>query len=367
MATLQYIGARYIPIVDGEWIATKDYEPLTIVTYNGTSYISKITVPRGTLPTDSTFWLNNGSRDAYIIALQNQTATLEQETNSLDERVTVLEQSGGGGEPTQGEKWLALIYHPTYTATGTFGNLKYKVASTFETWDKFSADSDWGGYSNIIVLGNYNDTNYTGLMPFLQSASSKNLFWGVSYMTDTDNWDNASTNIELQYRLTTGDLTAYRSTFLAESYTVFDAEPNWEKVGSYIIEWLQSFTVTKNVRTPLRMYTEFNIADTKSGVVDVSYLGLGVYAFHFDNLVFNSEVELSKGTSKVLNYGTKTPSFTPSQFYAYQDGTSSTTAGHALWVIPSKVGLSIMSRNYNCSVPYLSTAMGTGTKMCELF
>ena len=34
MAVRQYIGARYVPKLDGEWSSEKVYEPLTIVMYN---------------------------------------------------------------------------------------------------------------------------------------------------------------------------------------------------------------------------------------------------------------------------------------------------------------------------------------------
>lgn len=47
--TLMYIGARYVPIFADpvEWDDEREYEPLTIVTYNGNCYTSKCYVPKG--------------------------------------------------------------------------------------------------------------------------------------------------------------------------------------------------------------------------------------------------------------------------------------------------------------------------------
>ena len=38
----QYVGARYVPVFANplEWSDTREYEPLTIVTYQGNSYTS---------------------------------------------------------------------------------------------------------------------------------------------------------------------------------------------------------------------------------------------------------------------------------------------------------------------------------------
>lgn len=57
----RYIGARYVPVFDGDWDPSKNYENLTIVNYEGFTYTSKIPVPRGTLPTDTDYWVLTGS------------------------------------------------------------------------------------------------------------------------------------------------------------------------------------------------------------------------------------------------------------------------------------------------------------------
>lgn len=62
----QYIGMRYVPIIDGTWSETKNYEPLVVVLYNGNSYISKTYVPAGTLPTNETYWMLAANYNAQV-------------------------------------------------------------------------------------------------------------------------------------------------------------------------------------------------------------------------------------------------------------------------------------------------------------
>jgi hypothetical protein len=62
----QYIGARYVPVFDGEYNPEKAYEPLTIVTYLNNSYTSKKTVPAGTLPSNTEYWALTGNYNAQI-------------------------------------------------------------------------------------------------------------------------------------------------------------------------------------------------------------------------------------------------------------------------------------------------------------
>lgn len=52
----QYIGARYVPLIDGEWSDQKVYEPMTQVTYYRSAYISKQSVPAGITPANDEYW-----------------------------------------------------------------------------------------------------------------------------------------------------------------------------------------------------------------------------------------------------------------------------------------------------------------------
>lgn len=62
----QYIGARYVPLFDGEYNSEKAYEPLTVVTYLNNTYTSKKTVPAGVLPSNTEYWALTGNYNAQI-------------------------------------------------------------------------------------------------------------------------------------------------------------------------------------------------------------------------------------------------------------------------------------------------------------
>ena len=73
MATRQYIGARYVPKIMGDWTANTLYEPLSIVTYNLASYTSKKIVPSniGSPDQNPEYWACTGAYNAQITNLQN--------------------------------------------------------------------------------------------------------------------------------------------------------------------------------------------------------------------------------------------------------------------------------------------------------
>jgi len=83
MSTTQYIGARYVPLFSNpiEWDNTREYEPLTIVTKNGSSYTSKQYVPKGIELTNESFWAVTGNYNAQI-------EQYRKEVTAYDTRIT---------------------------------------------------------------------------------------------------------------------------------------------------------------------------------------------------------------------------------------------------------------------------------------
>ena len=72
MATTQYIGARYVPIIVGEWDKTRTYEPLMVVTYQGASYTSRQYVPAGIEITNESYWVLSANYNAQIEAYRKE-------------------------------------------------------------------------------------------------------------------------------------------------------------------------------------------------------------------------------------------------------------------------------------------------------
>lgn len=78
----QYVGARYVPKVMGEWNKALQYEALSIVTYAGNSFTSKIPVPANIDISNKTYWVNTGNYNAQVEAYRQQTSQLENHLNS---------------------------------------------------------------------------------------------------------------------------------------------------------------------------------------------------------------------------------------------------------------------------------------------
>lgn len=86
MAVRQYIGARYVTKIyensldpsSAEWEASVNYEPLTLVTYNNGSYLSKKTVPAsvGDPASNPSYWVQTGFYNGQIASLQSQIDTI---------------------------------------------------------------------------------------------------------------------------------------------------------------------------------------------------------------------------------------------------------------------------------------------------
>lgn len=98
MATTQYIGARYVPLFADplEWDKTMEYEPLTIVSYQGNSYTSRQAVPSNIEITDEKFWALTGNYNAQVEAYRKEVAQYGEAVtqNSKDIAAEILRATG---------------------------------------------------------------------------------------------------------------------------------------------------------------------------------------------------------------------------------------------------------------------------------
>lgn len=72
----QYKGMRYVPIFDGEWDNTKNYDPLVVVSHLGNSYTSKTFIPAGIDISNETYWALTGNYNAQVEAYRQEVANL---------------------------------------------------------------------------------------------------------------------------------------------------------------------------------------------------------------------------------------------------------------------------------------------------
>lgn len=91
----QYIGARYIPIIDGDWDNTKDYEPLTVVYYAGASYTSMTYVPSGIDISNTNYWALSADYNAQVAYYRNEVLNFEK---MVKEGMIMPEMFGAEGD-----------------------------------------------------------------------------------------------------------------------------------------------------------------------------------------------------------------------------------------------------------------------------
>lgn len=138
----EYVGARYVPKLMGEWNKDLPYEPLSVVTYMGASYTSKVPVPSGTEIGNTSYWVCTGNYNAQVAdyhdatvrlteryrEVSNSLASAQEDITSLENRIANEEQfsikSGHGITILIGDSYLE-----GWTPEGTF-----------KSWGQFYAD-----------------------------------------------------------------------------------------------------------------------------------------------------------------------------------------------------------------------------------
>ena len=80
----QYVGARYVPVFANplEWSDTREYEPLTIVTYQGNSYTSMQYVPTSISLSDTAYWALTGNFNAQVEAYRAEVRAFDDRINA---------------------------------------------------------------------------------------------------------------------------------------------------------------------------------------------------------------------------------------------------------------------------------------------
>lgn len=173
MAMRQYIGARYTTKVyensldpsSAEWEAGVTYEPLTLVTYLNSSYLSKKDVPGsvGDPSANPSYWVLTGAYNGQILNLQNQINAINQVIGSLAERQWIFVGDSFGASPAIGDDWCSFMVdmmttkgitsYRTHLSGAAFYNDGYLTALQSLT----VADPD--KITDILVGGGINDMN----------------------------------------------------------------------------------------------------------------------------------------------------------------------------------------------------------------
>lgn len=192
MDNLQYIGARYVPIVysnpdndSSNWKSGVYYENLVIVTYLDDSYTSRKPVPSsvGNPADNPEYWAKTGDFNAALTELQNQTQHIDnvkipalqskdsdleasREFNIANKRYVLIGDSIGTGDFTEtpGHGWihffkssLALTEGVNVFSTANNGKGWTTSGTSFLTMAQALVVSDPDTITDVIVLGGLND------------------------------------------------------------------------------------------------------------------------------------------------------------------------------------------------------------------
>lgn len=87
----QYVGARYVPKIMGEWNKALQYEALSVVTYMGNSFTSKVTVPANSVDINNTdYWVNTGNYNAQVENYRNETAIVNDKIIKVEQNINTI-------------------------------------------------------------------------------------------------------------------------------------------------------------------------------------------------------------------------------------------------------------------------------------
>lgn len=80
----QYVGARYVPKIMGEWNKALQYEALSVVTYMGNSFTSKVPVPANVEINNTDYWVNTGNYNAQVEEYRKETLATKELANNTN-------------------------------------------------------------------------------------------------------------------------------------------------------------------------------------------------------------------------------------------------------------------------------------------
>lgn len=190
MAVRQYVGARYVPKFADPvaWQAGTSYEALTIVTYNNSSYTSKVPVPStvGNPADNDTYWALTGNYNAQVEAYREEAVAVQENLNETNQNLaneTQAREQADNNLQKQIDKYYLFIgdSYAVESVTGqnrwpiTLANLlklnsnQYTISAqgstgfigiTTNTWQTLLENAnvpDKEAVTDIIVAGGAND------------------------------------------------------------------------------------------------------------------------------------------------------------------------------------------------------------------
>lgn len=200
-----YVGARYVPLIMGQWSETVAYEPMSVVVYEGNSYTSRTFVPAGVPVTNETYWVATGNYNAQVEQYRQEVVNLGNTVNTLEEKIDNISSLKNSNVLFIGDSYL--------NRTGSWGDIcaaqlqlnydkiavsGYAIASNPiqpEVEKFFVANPSKINYYDYVIIGmgaNEQDENavanpVTSLYKYLRSVQDKaKLMLGVPSISYAD-------------------------------------------------------------------------------------------------------------------------------------------------------------------------------------
>lgn len=196
MAVRQYIGARYVTKVyensqtpgSAEWESGVEYEPLTLVTYLNSSYLSKKTVPVtvGNPAENTAYWVRTGYYNGQIASLQEQINDLNLQLESDVEEINETIKTVGNGKIDEFSNRKFLFISDSYDTLEEGAVNISDVCASYGNWNYVKISR--GGYG---FTGKYrNNQQWESLLPAVEDKDTFTdvvVFGGLNDMTASEN------------------------------------------------------------------------------------------------------------------------------------------------------------------------------------
>lgn len=89
----QYVGARYVPKIMGEWNKALQYEALSVVTYMGNSFTSKVPVPANVEINNTDYWVNTGNYNAQVEEYRKEALAAKELANNTSTALQTFKEN----------------------------------------------------------------------------------------------------------------------------------------------------------------------------------------------------------------------------------------------------------------------------------
>lgn len=159
----QYVGARYVPKIIGEWNKTLQYEALSIVTYMGNSFTSKVPVPANIDISNTDYWVNTGNYNAQVDEYRKDVSNLSNKVDALPYITPIMFGANGTGLTDDTDAILTAI---------AYANTNRKIL-VFDKVYLINKELTINSGANIVIEGTASNLN-----TLIASAGNANIIIG---------------------------------------------------------------------------------------------------------------------------------------------------------------------------------------------